>query len=123
MIPYGPHLTIDAKNCDPVKLNDFSLIYDILDELPGLIDMTKITKPYIFKYNPEDPEEAGITGFVIIAESHISIHTYPKKKYCFIDIFSCKDFEDHKAIDFLKEKLDISKCAVNVIKRGLDFPR
>ena len=69
---FGPHLTLDLSECNPEKLSDLSYIYDLLDELPDVIHMHKITAPYVFVYKPnENPTEWGISGFVIIAESHI----------------------------------------------------
>ncbi|HEX9240283.1 MAG TPA: S-adenosylmethionine decarboxylase, partial [Candidatus Bathyarchaeia archaeon] len=90
---FGPHLTLDLSECDRRKLSDLSHIYDLLDELPDVIGMHKITPPYTFIYRPGDnPSEWGVSGFVIIAESHISIHTFPDRNSAFVDIFSCKQF-------------------------------
>src|SRR5947209_19170775 len=78
---FGPHLTLDLSECDLRKLSDLSHVYSMLDELPDLISMHKISPPYAFVYKPKDkPEEWGVSGFVIIAESHISIHTFPDKR-------------------------------------------
>ncbi|OLD78047.1 hypothetical protein AUF62_03320, partial [archaeon 13_1_20CM_52_20] len=97
---FGPHLTLDLSECNSEKLSDLSYIYDLLDELPDVIDMHKITAPYVFVYKPKgNPTEWGISGFVIIAESHISIHTFPDNKHAFMDIFSCKQFDIHKAVN------------------------
>ena len=95
---FGPHLTLDLSECDRRKLSDLSHIYDLLDELPDVIGMHKITPPYTFIYRPGDnPSEWGVSGFVIIAESHISIHTFPDRNTAFVDVFSCKQFDIHKA--------------------------
>ena len=120
---FGPHLTLDLNHCNPAKLNDFDLIYDTLDRLPDMIGMTKITQPYVLKYSGLVPEDKGITGFVVIAESHISVHTFQDKNYCFIDLFSCKPFEYEFARDFLIEVFESKQPSVNVIMRGHDFPR
>src|SRR6266699_2854391 len=53
---FGPHLTLDLSECDPRKLSDLSHIYDLLDELPDVIGMHKITPPYTFIYRPPSPE-------------------------------------------------------------------
>ena len=83
---------IPARNIQD-KLKDYNLVFDVLNELPEKIGMTKITQPYVFPYSGHVPEDKGITGTVIIAESHISIHTFQEKDYCFVDVFSCKDFD------------------------------
>lgn len=120
---FGPHLTLDLKKCDPEKLRDFDLVFDVLNKLPEEIGMTKITQPYVFKYAGLVPEDKGITGFVVIAESHISIHTFEQKDYVFIDLFSCKPFNYKKAEEYLIQAFGSKEATVNVLMRGLDFPR
>ena len=56
----------------------------------------------------------------MIAESHISIHTFPDRQYVNIDIFSCKDFDDKKAIDRIIETFALEKIKVWIVDRGLD---
>lgn len=123
MTEFGPHLTIDASNCNVRKLADASLVYDILKNLPPLMDMTLMTLPYVVKWKDKWAKTAGISGFVMIAESHISIHTFPDDNYAFIDVFSCKSFDTDKAAEFLIKAFEAKKSEKNVVKRGLDFPR
>ena len=66
--------------------------------------------------------DKGITG-IVIAESHLSIHSFEDKGYSFIDIFSCKDFDIQKAVDTTIELFKPSSYELNVVKRGKDFPR
>lgn len=120
---FGPHLILDLNECNPEKLKNFDLIFDILNELPDKIGMTKITQPYVFKYSGLVPEDKGITGFVVIAESHISIHTFQEKDYVFIDLFSCKNFDYEYAQKYLIDVFESKKPTVNVVMRGHDFPR
>ena len=79
---FGPHLMLDLRQCNQEKLKDYNLVFNVLQDLPGEIGMTKITQPYVFPYSGLIPEDKGITGTVIIAESHISIHTFQEKDYC-----------------------------------------
>ena len=120
---FGPHLTLDLKGCNPAKLADFDLVFDVLDKLPSKIGMTKITQPYVFKYSGLVPEDKGITGFVVIAESHISIHTFELKDYVFIDLFSCKPFDYEYATQYLIDLFECKEPTVNVLMRGLYFER
>lgn len=121
---FGPHLTLDLSECNLRKLSDLSHVYSMLDELPDLISMHKISPPYAFIYKPKDkPEEWGVSGFVIIAESHISIHTFPDRGSAFIDIFSCKQFDIHKAIDYLTAKFDAGRADKRLSGRGKEYPR
>ncbi|MEM7827340.1 MAG: S-adenosylmethionine decarboxylase, partial [Candidatus Aenigmatarchaeota archaeon] len=94
----GPHLTLDFYNCNKENLKNAEFIYSILDELPDIIGMTKLTKPSLLIYEGKENsfDKGGISGFVIIAESHICIHCLGVQWFASVDIFSCKDFDFEK---------------------------
>lgn len=120
---FGPHVTLDFSNCKKEILDNYQLIFDILYDLPDKIGMTKITQPYVFPYSGLVPEDKGITGIVIIAESHLSIHTFPEKGWVFIDIFSCKPFNTSYVIDYLNKTFVPGKSTITIVERGINFPR
>ncbi|MCS7134720.1 MAG: adenosylmethionine decarboxylase [Candidatus Pacearchaeota archaeon] len=122
---FGPHLTLDCYGCDEEKLNDLDFILKFLDELVVLIGMHKISGPHAIKYegNPNSFDKGGISAIVLIAESHISIHTFPFNNYMSIDIFSCKDFDIDKAIEFTIKKFGVKKYEKNFFSRGKEFPK
>jgi len=119
---YGPHLMMDLNDCNPSILDDIEACFKLLDELPDKIGMTKITQPYVFRYKGAVPEEEGITGVTIIAESHIALHTYPKKSFAFVDLFSCKPFDVEKAKDYIVQFFQSKSPTIYVQERGADFP-
>lgn len=119
---YGPHLMLDLNDCDPRILDDLDLCFKFLDAVPEKLSMTKITSPYVFRYAGLVPEEQGITGVVVIAESHVSLHTYPIKHYAFVDIFSCKPFEVEMAKQFCAEYFSSKTNTDHLVVRGKDFP-
>ena len=123
MIGFGPHLMLDGYGCDKKKLRDLNLIYRILDDLPDRIGMTKIMPPYVFKYSGVKPEDWGLSGFVLIAESHISIHTFPEKNFISVDIFSCKEFDVELAEAYLKNAFEFVKAESRLLDRGTEFPK
>ena len=123
MREFGQHLTIDASFCNRKKLTEQSLVYDILNKLPAKLGMTKMTLPQVVKWLDPGANIPGISGFVMIAESHISIHTFPEKEYVFIDLFSCKGFDVESAVKLLVDAFESKKYTEKVIDRGLDFPR
>ena len=123
MSEFGLHVTIDASGCDKNRLASYDLVYDILNNLPGKIGMTKMTLPYVAKWLDKFAKGTpGISGFVMIAESHISVHTFPDQDYVFMDIFSCREFETENAIKYLIDAFGAEKHTKKVLKRGLDFP-
>ena len=123
MIGFGQHLTIDASKCNGKKLTDQSFVYDVLNQLPNKIGMTKMTLPHVVKWMDPGATVEGISGFVMIAESHISVHTFPEKDYVFMDVFSCRSFDVEKAFRLLANAFEAKKVLKKVVKRGKDFPR
>jgi len=121
--PFGPHLTLDLKGCPREVLENYKIHFDYLKKLPEMIGMTPITQPYVFPYSGLVSEDKGITGIVIIAESHLSIHSFEDKGYTFIDMFSCKDFDVDAAIKYTIELFKPQSYDMNLVKRGKDFPR
>lgn len=121
--PFGPHITIDLKGCPKEILANYDFHFDFLKGIPEMIGMTPITQPYVFPYSGLVPEDKGITGILIIAESHISVHSFEEKGYCFIDIFSCKPFDYEFAIAKTIELFKPESHEINVVQRGKDFPR
>ncbi|NLI34304.1 MAG: adenosylmethionine decarboxylase [Deltaproteobacteria bacterium] len=119
---FGVHLMVDGYGCDRAKLEDINLIYDFLDESPSQMEMTKIMPPYVFRYNGLVPEDWGISGFVLIAESHISVHTFPEKHYVSLDMFSCKPFNTQQALETVRNFFRMQKYEVKILDRGQEFP-
>ena len=115
------HLILDGYGSDPQLLQDEGFIYDLLDRFPAQIGMTKITPPFVFRYVGSKPEDWGVSGFVLIAESHIAIHTFVEKRLLNIDIFSCKEFDAHQVAQALKEEFHLSQVRSYVLGRGLEY--
>lgn len=120
---FGPHLMLDCRDCDYDKISDLATVHRFLDELPDLIGMTKITAPYVFPYSGLVPEDKGITGVVIIAESHLTFHSFTEKDYFFFDIFSCKPFDTDLVERHVIETFGVKRHERFYAERGRDFPR
>jgi len=118
---FGPHLIIDGSKCNTQKLADRILIEQILNDYPRAIGMTKIGGPYMFEYQAPDPEYSGVSGLVVIAESHIAIHTFPALDYFTMDIFSCRNFDHETAIRYIKDALEVQEMDRILLQRGLSF--
>ena len=87
----GNHLAIDGLMCKRDKLRDESLIQNMLNNLPAKIGLNKMTQPKVVYHEAKNKSESGVTGFVLLCESHISIHTYPEKGFMVLDVFSIKE--------------------------------
>jgi S-adenosylmethionine decarboxylase len=111
------HLTIDGYGNNPELMQDEQFVYQLLDSYPTRIDMTKISNPHVFKYIGPKPKDWGISGFVFIAESHISIHTFVERCYVNIDVFSCKDFNAEQVVKDFKDKFKLTRLSSRLINR------
>jgi S-adenosylmethionine decarboxylase len=115
------HLVIDGYGGDVDKMWDMELVREFLTDYPEMLGMTRITDPKVLEYNGPKPEDAGVSGFVIIAESHISIHTFPHREYVNIDIFSCKSFDNDRALADAKRLFDLQNVKTWLLDRGLEW--
>jgi S-adenosylmethionine decarboxylase len=129
---YGPHLILDGYGCNASRLASIEVVYEYLEMMPDLIQMTRVMPPYAFKFWPKPgrpDDEQGISGFVIIAESHISVHTYPERAMdedrpsLLIDIFSCRDFDVGLAERHTAAFFGAVRYNANLTQRGLEYPR
>jgi S-adenosylmethionine decarboxylase len=91
--------------------------------------MKKLGEPFVIRADGNDTlggkDPGGYSGFLVIQESHISIHTFAKRGFATIDIYSCKPFENgvtDKIVGFLIESLEAQDYDVMKINRGLKYP-
>lgn len=120
---FGPHLMMDCRGVNVEKTSDLRYIWDFLNELPDQIGMTKITQPYVFPYSGLIPEDEGITGVVVIAESHITFHSFTRKDYFFFDLFSCKEFDVDFVVREAIRAFEVEDPIIHRVDRGEYFPK
>ena len=115
------HLIIDGYGGDPRRLADLELVRALLDDVPLEIGMVKIAPPYVCRYEGSKPSDWGITGFVLIAESHLSVHTFPERGLLWADIFSCKSFDADRLVEAVREAFSLREARVTLLGRGLEY--
>lgn len=120
---FGEHLTIDGYQGDQDKLDNKDLVLLALNQLPTLIGMQKLSEPQVFYAKGNDKKDpGGWSGFVVIMESHISIHTFPKKNFVSIDIYTCRNGLDKEFIlQYFKDIFSLQELEVNFIVRGKKY--
>ncbi len=120
---FGTHWTLDGYGADARSLNNMDLVFSALNDLPEILDMHKIITPYVIRFDGNDKKDAGgYSGFVMIAESHISIHTFPDKGFVTIDVYTCQGELDVKTCRaYFGKHFGIKTFEENVIKRGLKY--
>jgi len=109
----GRHILTEFYNCDRVLLNNFSEIKKIMTKAAKKSGAT-VLETVFHLFNPH-----GISGVVVIAESHLAIHTWPEYGYAAVDLFTCGDDVDPwVAFDFLKKELKAQYSSAMEMKRG-----
>ena len=121
---FGEHLMLDGYGGNPEKLNNKDLVMISLVELPNKLKMTRLSDPNVFKAEDngiKDP--GGWSGFVVIAESHISVHTFPARRFVSIDVYTCTNGLDRDFIkNYFKEIFELEDIEENFVKRGTKYP-
>ncbi|MGH8016651.1 MAG: adenosylmethionine decarboxylase [Candidatus Zixiibacteriota bacterium] len=110
----GRHLIAEFADCNGRKLADVDFIEDCLNEAVRKSGAT-IVSSIFHRYNPQ-----GVSGVIVIAESHLSIHTWPEYNYAAVDFFTCGESVDpYKAYEYMKEMLDSKTSQLNELDRGI----
>lgn len=120
---FGEHITIDGYQGNFEKLNDKEIVYSSLRNLPESLGMHILAGPEVyFAKGNEKKDPGGWSGFVIIEESHISIHTFPKRGFVSADVYTCQNGLDTECIKkFFTETFELKDIETNFIKRGTRF--
>jgi len=114
----GTHLIVELYDCDVDFINDSRQVESSLLKAADISGAT-VVQSMIHEFNPH-----GISGVIVIEESHFSVHTWPEYGYCALDIFTCgSDIDYLSALQYLKDTFAAQSISVNEIKRGvLDLP-
>lgn len=114
----GNHLIVEMYDCDNELLNNAQ---DVEESLVRAVEISgaNIVQAVVHEFNPH-----GVSGVVVIEESHFSVHTWPEYGYCALDIFTCGDEIDYySALQYLKKEFKAKNLSVTEMKRGmLDLP-
>ena len=108
----GTHLLVDLWGAE--HLNDQTAIEVAMKDAAAAADAT-ILAAHLQKF----AESGGISGVLVLAESHMSIHTWPERRFAAIDIFMCGACNPYLAVPVLERAFQPQSMAVNVQRRGL----
>jgi S-adenosylmethionine decarboxylase len=112
------HLMLELYGCDRQILSDESLVRYVLEEFPARVEMEKVSPVHLYQIEPSNPLDAGLSGFVVISQSHISLHAWPEYGEVDIDICSCKEFSQEEAIAFAKQMFQTDDVEAHFVVRG-----
>ncbi len=124
MAHFGEHVTLDGYNGDFDLLNSEEVVTKALKEMPAEMGMTILGGPVVYFAKGNDLKDpGGWSGFVVIEESHISIHTFPARGFISADVYTCKNgMDQEKIVQFFRDRFGIKDEEVNFIKRGTRYP-
>jgi len=107
------HLLLELYRCDCEKLNDESFLRCTLNRAAKLANAT-VLNLISNKFEPQ-----GVTAIALLAESHISIHTWPESNYSAVDIFTCgKNMMPELASQYLIDSLMAKEHSLHIIERN-----
>ena len=110
---HNKHFLLELYGCDYEKLNDESFLRCTLNKA------AKLAKARVLNLISNKFEPQGVTAIALLAESHLSIHTWPESHYCAVDIFTCsQNMKPDLACQFLIESLKVEEHLLRVIDRN-----
>lgn len=112
------HLMLELYGCSREVLTNEPLLRRVLEEYPARVDMEKVSPVHLYDIETSNPLDAGMSGFVVIAQSHISMHAWPEYGEVDIDICSCKEFSQEDAIAFAKEMFQTDDVETHFVIRA-----
>ena len=110
----GRHLLLELFDCDLDAISNLEAVKGALVEAAKRAQAT-IVDVVFHEFNP-----FGVSGVVVIAESHLSIHTWPEYRYAAVDVFSCGDvLQPEIAVNYLVEQFGAERTSVVEMQRGM----
>ncbi len=110
----GTHLLIELRDCNPDILRNLDKVRN------ALVSAAKEAKATIVDISFHEFNPFGISGMVVIAESHLSIHTWPEYGYAAVDIFTCGDIiKPEVAASYLIKQFKSKSPSIVEVKRGI----
>lgn len=114
MYALGRHIIVELRECKDNVLNDLDEVRDTL------VSAAKEARATIVDISFHEFNPFGISGMVVIAESHLSIHTWPEHNYAAVDIFTCGDVIDPGiAASYIVKRFGSKNPSIVEIKRGI----
>ena len=121
---FGVHLMIDGYGASQYILKNKEALLEMLADIPKSMGMHTISEPLVVEVGPKNRKDpGGLSGFVLIAESHLSFHTFPDRGFVTIDIYTCQDtIDDARLIELFTKAFELKEVDSYIQKRGIKYP-
>lgn len=108
----GSHFLAEFFDCDRDRINDAAFLETVMIEAARRSRATVI-QPFFHRFSPH-----GVSGILVIAESHFAVHTWPEHGYVALDLFSCGEFDYRAALAHVRDSVGAGRCLVARVRRG-----
>jgi S-adenosylmethionine decarboxylase len=116
--PLGHHLLIELYGCNPLCIDSLEIVSQVLQGIAKEVKATVLGETF-HKFEPQ-----GVTGILLLAESHFSIHTWPEKQYAAIDFFTCGDPVPVRRVPGMaRTSFEATKMDLREMDRGQDHEK
>ena len=115
---------IDGYGASQYILKNKEALLEMLADIPKSMGMHTISEPLVVEVGPKNRKDpGGLSGFVLIAESHLSFHTFPDRGFVTIDIYTCQDtIDDARLIELFTKAFELKEVDSYIQKRGIKYP-
>ena len=111
----GHHYIVEGSGCDAATIGSVAKVQEILARAAETAN-AKIWSVSFHKFPPH-----GVSGVVVISESHLSVHTWPEAGYVALDIYTCgKDAKPEEAVEFAMKQFGATDMHATEVTRGLE---
>jgi S-adenosylmethionine decarboxylase len=117
-VTHGREWIIDAHGCDAAALGDIGRLRSLVDRLIAELALTPVASPVWHRF----PPPGGITGFVVLAESHVACHTFPEFGSICVNVFCCRPRPELDAAALMAEALGATHTRVRCLERAYAQP-
>ena len=113
MSALATHLLLDLKRCNAERLDDLDFVRRSLIDAVAEAEATMVSESF-HKFAP-----VGVTGVIALAESHISVHTWPEHAFATVDILTCgPNVKPRRAADLIIRRLECEEPSITELERG-----